>query len=75
MYANGEGVVKHLAEAVRLFRLAADQGNAPAQTILGWMYKNGLGVAKELAEAARLNWLPADQVHENAQASLKRLGH
>ena len=33
MYANGEGVPEDDAEAVRWFRLAADQGHADAQ---GW---------------------------------------
>jgi len=38
MYYNGEGVVKDLAEAARLVRLAADQGNAQAQDALSAMY-------------------------------------
>ena len=34
-YANGEGVVEDDAEAVRWYRLAADQGHAGAQVNLG----------------------------------------
>ncbi len=35
------------ATAVRLYKLAADQGNAEAQAILGAMYGNGTGVAQD----------------------------
>ena len=45
MYANGEGVPEDDAEAVRWYRLAADQGDADAQYNLGVMYANGEGVA------------------------------
>ena len=38
MYYNGEGVVKDIAQAARLNRLAADQGNAVGQYRLGYMY-------------------------------------
>ena len=38
MYAHGEGVPEDDAEAVRWFRLAADQGDARAQGNLGAMY-------------------------------------
>jgi hypothetical protein len=41
MYANGKGVAEDLVEAVRLYRLAADQGHAIAQNKLGVMYANG----------------------------------
>lgn len=34
-YASGAGVTKNEAEAVRLYRLAADKGNAAAQFNLG----------------------------------------
>ena len=47
MYANGEGVPQDAAEAVRWYRLSADQGNASAQTNLGLSYSNGEGVLKD----------------------------
>ena len=53
MYANGEGVLKDDAEAVRWYRLAAEQGYAGAQNNLGLMYANGEGVLKDAAEAVR----------------------
>jgi TPR repeat protein len=62
-------------EAARLYRLAADQGEAYGQNNLGVMYENGTGVAKDVAEAVRLYRLAADQGHSKAQAHLKRLGH
>ena len=51
MYDNGEGVPQDDAEAVRWYRLAADQGDARAQVILGGMYDNGRGVPQDDAEA------------------------
>ena len=47
MYANGKGVPENDAEAVRWYRLAAQQGNATAQSNLGVMYANGEGVLKD----------------------------
>ena len=41
MYARGEGVPEDDAEAVRWYRLAAEQGNVLAQVRLGWMYATG----------------------------------
>jgi TPR repeat protein len=44
-----------------LYRLAADQGLAAAQSILGGMYNEGEGVARDVTEAALLYRLAADQ--------------
>jgi TonB family protein len=52
-YANGKGVPKDSAEAVKWYRKAAEQGFAMAQSDLGVMYKNGTGVAKNSAEAIK----------------------
>jgi uncharacterized protein len=43
MYRDGKGLPKNYAEAIKWFRLAADQGFAIAQYDLGLMYANGLG--------------------------------
>jgi hypothetical protein len=40
-YSIGAGVPEDDAEAVRWLRLAADQGHADAQNILGTMYRDG----------------------------------
>ena len=51
MYFHGKGVPQDYAEAVKWFRLAADQGDAGAQSILGVMYDEGHGVPQDYAEA------------------------
>ena len=58
------------AEAVRWFRLAADQGDADAQLNLGYMYEYGRGVRQDPAEAARWYRLAADQGDAVAQTNL-----
>ena len=47
-YENGDGVDKNMTEAVRYYRLAADQGYADAQYKLGVCYFSGDGVKKDL---------------------------
>jgi uncharacterized protein len=51
MYERGIGVPKDDAEAVKLYRLAAEQGYALPQSNLGLMYANGKGVPKDLVQA------------------------
>ena len=70
MYAKGEGVLKDDAEAVRWFRLAAEQGDASAQFNLGVMYAKGEGVLKDDAEAVRWYRLAAEQGDASAQFNL-----
>jgi TPR repeat protein len=66
-YCNhGVMVQQDDAEAVRLYRLAADQGFAGAQKNLGVMLSKGRGVAKDDAEAVRLYRLAAAQGHVQA---------
>ena len=53
-YNNGcGGVAQDYAEAARLYRLAAAQGDATAQNNLGTMFENGVGIAQDRAEAIR----------------------
>jgi TPR repeat protein len=67
-YDNGYGgVAWDSAEAVRLYRLAAEQGHAAAQFNLGSMFEDGQGVAQDYAEAVRLYRLAAEQGHAAAQ--------
>ena len=47
MYQNGEGVPQDYSEALRLFRLAAEQGLDIAQYNLGNMYQDGEGVPQD----------------------------
>ena len=51
MYYQGQGVTQDFKEAVKWFRLSAEQGNADAQDILGVMYSNGQGVTKDYSRA------------------------
>ena len=72
-FKQGEEAAKRgdYVEAVRLYRLAANQGNPAAQYNLGVMYENGRGgLAKDDAEAVRLYRLAANQGNPTAQASL-----
>ena len=55
-YRDGRG---DSAEAVRLFHLAAEQGDSEAQTELGCMTFAGNGVAKDFAEAVRFGRCPS----------------
>jgi hypothetical protein len=58
-------------EAARLYRLAADQGNADAQANLATFYRDGRGgLPQDDREAARLYRLAADQGNADAQANL-----
>ena len=70
MFCNGRGVAQDYAEAVRLYRLAADQGHTDAQNNLGLMLYNGEGVTQDYAEAARLYRLAAAHGHANSTAGL-----
>lgn len=58
------------AEAVRLYRKAADAGYVPAVYNLGLMYRIGRGVAKDQAEAIRLLRKGADAGNLDAIVSL-----
>ena len=48
MYRNGEGVPQDYKEAVKWYRLAAEQGDAIAQTNLGIMYEYGMAFFKTI---------------------------
>ena len=56
--------------AVRHFTLAAEQGNAEAQFILGFCYYNGEGVKQDNAEAAEWWHKAAEQGNAHAQHNL-----
>jgi TPR repeat protein len=73
MYANGEGVPKDDAEAVKWFRKAAEQGDAKAQFNLGVMYAEGRGVPRnDVAAYAWMN-LAAAGGHKEAKVQRDRL--
>ena len=61
MYRRGEGVPQDYVEAVKWYRLAAEQGHAYAQNKLGNMYQFGEGLTQDILEAMRWFRLAADQ--------------
>jgi TPR repeat protein len=65
-YARGIGVVCDYGEAVKLYRLAAEQGYAPGQYNYGRVLRLGRGCARDLDAAARFMKLAADQGYANA---------
>jgi hypothetical protein len=69
-YSHGTGVHPDHAEAVRLYRLAADQGYAKSQYSLGVCYEKGTGVDQDHTEAVRLYRLAANQGLSVAQYNL-----
>ena len=71
--ANGEGVAADRAEAVRLCRLAAEQGLAEAQLTLGTAYTEGDGVTPDLVEAGMWLILASAQGEEGAQEAMRSL--
>src|SRR5215468_2910306 len=58
------------ATAMRLWRPLADQGNADAQSRLGFMYQNGRGVPQD--DGAAVSWYrkAVDRGHAPAQVNL-----
>jgi len=69
MYARGDGVPEDDVEAVRWYRLAAEQGDAIAQTRLGRMYAVGEGVPEDRVLAYMWWNLAAAQGDEIAQGN------
>jgi TPR repeat protein len=70
-YMNGSGgVARDDREALRLFRLAADQGNINALNNLGYMVENGRGVAKDPGQAVIWYGKAADKGHIGSQGRL-----
>lgn len=54
MYANGDGVPKNPAEAVKWISLAANSDNADAIALLGNFYAEGFGLTKDQKKAVEL---------------------
>ena len=73
-YDHGEGVSQSYAEALKWYRLAAQQGFANAQFNLGLMFGKGQGVPENYAEALKWFRLAAKQGNAEAQNTLKSLG-
>ena len=72
-YEHGRGVPKDYAEALRWYRLAAEQGDPFAQFDLGSHYSEGIGVPKDEKEALRWWQSAAAQGFPPAQHSLGKV--
>jgi uncharacterized protein len=70
MYRLGQGVPQDHGEAVRWYRLAAEQGYAVAQYSLAFMHYHGRGVREDHTEAVRWLRLAAEQGYSEAQYEL-----
>ena len=51
LYDKGKGVLQDYKEAVKWYRLSAEQGDVQAQYNLGLMYADGLGVLQDHVSA------------------------
>ena len=69
MYATGEGVVEDDVEAVRWYRMAAEQGHAVAQYELGRMYATGMGVLKDAVRVHMWFNIAGANGHDEARES------
>ena len=70
MYENGLGVTRDCAEALKWYRLAADQDYAEAENSLGELYRGGLGTPQDYGEAVRWFYRAARQGNADAENSL-----
>lgn len=59
--AEAYGEKKNYREALRWYRVAADQGHAESQNDVGMFYISGMGVKKDYAEGMRWLRKAADQ--------------
>lgn len=70
MYAEGQGVAKDEAEALKWYTKAAEQGHADAQLSLAMMYAEGRGTAKDDKQAIKWYTKAAEQGNANVQVIL-----
>ena len=70
MYENGKGVPQDYKTSVKWYSLAAEQGNADAQSSLGLMYRKGDGVPQDYKTALKWYRLAAEQGYARAQSNL-----
>ena len=74
-YSGGIGVRQDYTEAVKWFRLGAEQGHDESQYNLGFCYLEGYGVPQNNEEAVKWFRLAAEQGHSDAQKALEYLGY
>jgi TPR repeat protein len=69
---RGKGCRQRLSEAVKYYRIAADNGSTVAMHGLGFCYAKGKGVTRDAAEAARWYRRSADAGNTAACASYSK---
>ena len=69
MYYDGEGVPQDYTRAVEWARIAATQGNASAQFVLGLAYATGRGVPQDYVEAHK--WLNVAASRNDGYAEIR----
>ncbi len=74
MFANGKGVERDDAAAVRWYSKSAGRGNPVAQNNLGKMYEEGRGVMRDVDIAVQWYRKAASQGVQEAERNLQRLG-
>jgi len=72
-YYHGDGVEQDFGEAFKWFHKSAEQGNANAQLVLGFMFSNGQGVEQNYFEAADWYRQAAEQNNAVAQNNLGQM--
>ena len=72
MYYNGQGLSQDYDEAAKWYRLAAEQGNATAQSNLGSMYYSGEGVPQDYVQAYMWVSLAASRFPPSAKEDRER---
>ena len=70
MYFNGYGVPQNYSEAIKYFKLAADQGDPQSQTALGLIYDNEDGINQDYTLAVKYYEMAASQYFAQAQYNL-----
>ena len=70
MYQKGWGVRADNMEALKWFKLGAENGDALSENNLGYMYLKGFGTAKDTAKAAEYLQKAAAHGHKGAAMSL-----
>jgi hypothetical protein len=69
-YANGWGVTKDPAEAVKWYSKAADQNDDDAQSNIAGMYESGAGLKQDLVQAYKWYSLAATSTEPNGPRAL-----
>lgn len=70
LYLEGKGVLQDYAEAMKLFKGAAETGDSEAQQRVGRLYEEGQGAPQDKKEATKWYRLAADEGEPQAQARM-----